>query len=62
MVTKKQGGIKFESNAAVFRKRSQWLNDSAHEYAFFMYWGRWTKIDTALYLNENDIGSDGTLL
>ena len=34
---KKQGGIKFESDAVVFRKRSHFLNDSACEYAFFMY-------------------------
>jgi len=31
----KKGGIKFESDAVVFRKRSQRLNDSAREYAFF---------------------------
>jgi hypothetical protein len=45
----KPGGIKFESDAVVFRKRSHWLNNSACEYAFFKYWGRLVKIDTALY-------------
>ena len=45
----KPGGIKFESDAVVFRKRSHWLNYSACEYAFLMYWDHLVKIDTALY-------------
>ncbi len=36
----------------VFRKRSQWLNDLAHEYAIFICWGHCTTIDTAHYSNE----------
>ncbi len=46
----KPGGIKFESDAVVFRKRAPVTKQlSALTWDAFMYWGRPVKIDTALY-------------